>query len=305
MVLTEPGSGTVALCEREIPVALPGEVLVRVHACGVCAIDLQIVDGERDADVPMIPGHEIVGVVEVVGDGVTNLAAGARVGIAWLGHACGVCERCASGRENLCAQAQFTGLHMDGGFAEYAVADAGFTFALPERISDTDAAPLLCAGAIGYRACRMIGEAKRLSIYGDGPTADLIAQIAAHQQRTVHRFADGADDTAPAAFDAAIVAGGHGEWLPNALAHLAPGGSVVCIGPAAGDVPGFPYGDLAEDRVIRSVTNATRDDVREMLALAGGTGIRAVVQTYALADASRAMDDVRNGRVSGAAVLTL
>jgi alcohol dehydrogenase, propanol-preferring len=306
MVLTEASSGTVALCEREIPVALPGEVLVRVRACGVCANDLQIVDGARpDAEIPVVPGHEIVGVVELVGDGVTGMAVGARVGISWLGHACGICTRCASGCENLCAEARFTGLHMDGGFAEYAVADAGYMFALPQTIGDADAAPLLCAGAIAYRAYRMTGSAGRLGIYGDDPAADLIAQIATHQQRVVHRFADGATGTPPASLDAAIVVGGHGGWLPRALSQVGPGGIVVCTGPATGEVPSFPFGDLAEDRAIRSVTNATRDDVRELLALADRSGIRTRVQTYALADAQQAIDDVRDGRVDGAAVLTL
>jgi propanol-preferring alcohol dehydrogenase len=305
MALTAAGSGRVEPCEREIPVALPGEVLVRVRACGVCAIDLQIVDGRRsDIDIPVVPGHEIVGVVDVVGDGVTHVKVGDRVGISWLGHSCGACERCAGGRENLCTEARFTGLHMDGGFAEYAVADAGYTFALPDAIADADAAPLLCAGAIGYRAYRLTGAAARLGIYGDDPSADLIAQIATHQQRIVHWSKDGSS-AAAAALDAAIVLGGEVAWLPRALSQLAPGGIVVCIGAAAGDIPSFPYADLAEDRVIRSATGATRDDVRELLALAASTGIRTRVQSYALADAPRAIDDLRHGRVSGAAVLTL
>jgi propanol-preferring alcohol dehydrogenase len=305
MVLSEAASGTVTPCEREVPVTLPGEVLVRVRACGVCAIDLEIVDGRRpDADIPVVPGHEIVGVVEVVGDGVTNLQVGDRVGICWLGHACGACAPCAAGREHLCAEARFTGLHMDGGFAEYAVADAGHMFALPEAITDADAAPLLCAGAIGYRAYRLTGSAARLGIYGNEPAADLIAQIAAHQQRVVHWSKDGFSDP-PTALDAAILFGSDAAWVPRALSHLAPGGIVVCVGRAEGNVPSFPYADLAEDRVIRSVTGGTRDDVRELLALAASTGIRTQVQTYPLADASRVIDDLRHGRVTGAAVLTL
>lgn len=305
MVFSDPGSGTVALCEREIPVALPGEVVVRVRACGVCALDLRSADGAgADATIPLIPGHEIVGVVDVVGDGVTHLSAGMRVGVSWLGHACGVCDPCASGREHLCAEAQLTGLHMDGGFAEYAVADAGYAFALPDTIADADAAPLLCAGAIAYRACRIIGAAKTVGVYGAGPTSDFIAQIAKHQQRSVHRFADGVDDAAPA-LDAAMVLADHLDWLPKALAHLTPGGTAVCVGPASGDVPGFPYADLAADRVIRSVSTVTRDDVREVLALAGSAGIKTAVRSYPLSDAARAIDDVRQGRADGAAVLTV
>jgi propanol-preferring alcohol dehydrogenase len=305
MALTEAGSGFVEACEREIPVALPGEVLVRVRACGLCAIDLQTVDGRRpDIDIPVVPGHEIIGVVDLIGDGVTHLAVGDRVGISWLGHSCGACERCAGGHENLCAEARFTGLHMDGGFAEYAVADAGYTFKLPDAIGDADAAPLLCAGAIGYRAYRLAGSAARLGIYGDGPAADLVAQIATHQQRIVHSSKDGSS-RAPTPLDAAILFGAEAAWLPRALSHLAPGGIVVCTGPVAGDVPAFPYADLAEDRVMRSVTATTRDDVRELLALAASSGIRTRVQTYPLMDAPRAIDDLRHGRVNGAVVLTL
>jgi propanol-preferring alcohol dehydrogenase len=325
MALMSPGAGVVEGCEREIPIALPGEVLVRVRACGVCRTDLHILDGEMTPpEFPIVPGHEIVGVVEVVGDGVTHLAAGDRVGIPWLGHTCGACDYCAGGRENLCRDARFTGFDMDGGYAEYAVADAAYTFKLPEGYTDAEAAPLLCAGLIGHRAYRMAGNARRIGLYGFGAAAHLIAQVAVHQKRDVYAFtspgdeakqafarslgcawAGGSAEAAPVPLDAAIVFAPAGHLITTALSHLAPGGTVICAEIRMSDVPGFPYRDLWEERTIRSVANLTREDAREFLALAPTIPIKTVVHTYPLADANRAIADLRDGRLEGAAVLTV
>ena len=325
MALTEEGARALELCEREIPIALPGEVLVRVRACGVCRTDLHILDGDLPpVEMPIVPGHEIVGVVEVVGDGVAHLTVGDRVGISWLGHTCGACEQCASGRENLCRHARFTGYHMDGGYAEYAVADADYTFKLPEGYSDAEAAPLMCAGLIGYRAYRMASDARRLGLYGFGAAAHLLAQVAVHEQREVYAFTSPGDerkqtfaralgcvwagssaDAPPAPLDAAIIFASAGHLVPEALSHLVPGGVVVCAGIHMTDIPSFPYHQLWEERVIRSVANLTRDDARAFLALAPKVPVKTYVQIYDLADANRALADLRKGRVEGAAVLTL
>ena len=325
MALTEEGARALELCEREIPIALPGEVLVRVRACGVCRTDLHILDGDLPpVEMPIVPGHEIVGVVEVVGDGVAQLTVGDRVGISWLGHTCGACEQCASGRENLCRHARFTGYHMDGGYAEYAVADADYTFKLPEGYSDAEAAPLMCAGLIGYRAYRMASDARRLGLYGFGAAAHLLAQVAVHEQREVYAFTSPGDerkqtfaralgcvwagssaDAPPAPLDAAIIFASAGHLVPEALSHLVPGGVVVCAGIHMTDIPSFPYHQLWEERVIRSVANLTRDDARAFLALAPKVPVKTYVQIYDLADANRALADLRKGRVEGAAVLTL
>jgi propanol-preferring alcohol dehydrogenase len=325
MVLERPDAGVLVAVEREIPIALPGEVLVRVRACGVCRTDLHIVDGELPGvECPVVPGHEIVGVVEVVGDGVTHLRVGDRVGIPWLGHTCGVCAYCRSGRENLCRSARFTGCHMDGGYADYAVSDADFTFKLPDGYSDAEAAPLLCAGLIGFRAYRMAGGAARLGLYGFGAAAHLLAQVAVHDTREVYAFtspgdeakqafarslgcawAGGSDEAPPAPLDAAIVFAPVGHLVTEALSRLAPGGTVVCAGIHMSDIPSFPYRHLWEERVIRSVANLTRDDAREFLALASKVPLKAHVHTYELADANRAMADLREGRIEGAAVLTV
>ena len=304
MSLTAAGAGVLEACERDVPVALPGEVLMRVRACGICRIDLHILDGDLPpAEVPIVPGHEIVGVIEVVGDGVRHFKIGDRVGVPWLGHTCGTCEYCASGRENLCRGARFIGCDADGGFAEYAVADAAYTFKLPDGYSDAEAAPLLCAGITGYRAFRMTGEAQRLGLYGGGPAADLVAQLAAHYKREVHTATPGTPP--PVALDAAIVFSTDGQLVAAALSHVGPGGTVISAGIRMSDIPSFPYDRLSEERVIRSVSNLTRDDAREFLALAPGVPLKTRVQTYALADANRAVADLRKGRVDGAAVLTL
>jgi len=311
--------------QRDVPIALPGEVLVRTRACGVCRTDLHIVDGElADADIPVVPGHEIVGVVESVGDGVTNLAAGDRVGIPWLGYTCGACEYCTSGRENLCPNARFTGYTIDGGYAEYVVSDARYTFKLPDGYSDAEAAPLLCAGLIGYRSYRMTGEARRLGLFGFGAAAHLIAQVAVHQRREVFAFTSPGDtaaqtlarelgcawagastERAPSPLDAAIIFAPVGALVPAALAAVAPGGVVVCAGIHMSDIPSFPYELLWQERVVRSVANLTRQDAIDFLALAPTVPVRTHVQAYALADANRALDDLRSGHVTGAAVLTV
>jgi alcohol dehydrogenase, propanol-preferring len=325
MVLESAGGKRLAMVDREIPIALPGEVVVRVRACGVCRTDLHIVDGElEDGDIPIIPGHEIVGVVEQTSDSVTNLAVGDRVGIPWLGYSCGECEYCVSARENLCPNARFTGYTIDGGYAEYTVADARYTFKLPDGYSDAEAAPLLCAGLIGYRAYRMAGEGKRIAVYGFGAAAHVIAQVAVHQQREVFAFTSPGDDAAqalarevgcvwagastespPSLVDAAIIFAPVGSLVPAALSCVAPGGVVVCAGIHMSDIPSFPYSLLWRERVLRSVANLTRQDAIDFLALAAKIPIRTHVQTYALGDANRALDELRDGSVTGAAVLTV
>ena len=323
MVLARADAGSLEQSDREVPVALPGEILVRVRACGVCRTDLHIVDGELPpAELPIIPGHEIVGVVEVVGDGVTQFKPGDRVGIPWLGYSCGECAFCRSGRENLCVTARFTGYHNDGGYAEFAVADAGYAFKIPDGYTDVDAAPLLCAGLIGYRAYRMAGEAHRLGLYGFGAAAHLIAQVAIHDTRDVFAFTKPGDDAAqafarsvgcawagasneapPEKLDAAIIFAPVGPLVTEALSRVAPGGVVVCAGIHMSDIPSFPYRLLWEERVVRSVANLTRQDARDFLALAPKVPIKTRVQRYDLADANTALGDLRDGRINGAAAL--
>jgi len=325
MVLTAPGAKIVEAQTREMPIALPGEIIVRVRACGVCRTDLHIVDGElTEGDVPIVPGHEIVGVVEQVSDGVTNLAVGDRVGVPWLGYSCGECEYCASGRENLCPNARFTGYTIDGGYAEYTVADARYAFKLPDGYTDAEAAPLLCAGLIGYRSYRLAGDGRRIGLYGFGAAAHVIAQVAVHQKRDVFAFTSPGDEAAqslarelgcvwagastetpPAPLDAAIVFAPVGSLVPAALGCVVAGGVVVCAGIHMSDIPSFPYSLLWRERVLRSVANLTRQDAIEFLALAPTVPIRTRVQTYPLADANRALEDLRQGRVTGAAVLTV
>ncbi len=323
MVLTRPGAGRLEAADRDVPIALPGEVLVRVRACGVCRTDLHVVDGElTEPELPIVPGHEIVGIVERLGDGVTGLAEGDRVGIPWLGYCCDVCAYCRSGRENLCESARFTGYQIDGGYADYAVADARFTFKIPDGYSDLDAAPLLCAGLIGYRAYRLAGDGRRLGIYGFGAAAHLIAQVARHQGREVYAFTSPGDAQAqefarglgavwagasteapPDPLDAAIIFAPKGALVPEALTRTAPGGVVVCAGIHMSDVPSFPYRLLWKERVVRSVANLTRQDAREFLALAPKVPVKVHAQPYALDDANAALSALRDGRVQGAAVL--
>ena len=305
------------------PGRAPGEVLAKVRACGVCRTDLHVVDGELSPpDLPIIPGHEIVGIVDVVGDGVTHLQVGDRVGIPWLGYSCGECAFCHAGRENLCVEARFTGFHNDGGYAEYVVADASYAFKIPDGFSDLDAAPLLCAGLIGYRAYRMAGDGHRVGLCGFGAAAHLIAQVAVHDKRDVFaftrpgdveaqqlardlgaRWAGASTEAPPEPLDAAIIFAPAGPLVPEALSHVAPGGVIVCAGIHMSDIPSFPYRLLWQERVVRSVANLTRQDARDFLALAAKIPVKTRAHEYSLADANRALSDLREGRVHGAAVL--
>jgi alcohol dehydrogenase, propanol-preferring len=323
MVLTRADGGALEESSRDVPVALPGEILIKVRACGVCRTDLHLVAGELpQAELPVVPGHEIVGVVETVGDGVTRFVVGDRVGIPWLAYACEVCAYCTSGRENLCPDARFTGCQLDGGYAEYAVADANYAFKIPEGYGDVEAAPLLCAGLIGYRAYRMTGAAERLGLYGFGAAAHIIAQVAVSEGHRVFAFtrpgddrgqafarecgalwAGGSTEAPPEPLDAAIVFAPVGPLVPEALSRVGPGGVVVCAGIHMSDIPGFPYRLLWEERTLRSVANLTRQDAEEFLALAARLPIKTRVRSYPLGDANRALADVRAGAVEGAAVL--
>jgi len=323
MALTEARSGVVEPLTRPMPEPGPGDVLVRVRACGVCRTDLHVVDGDLPARaLPITPGHEIVGIVEQVGRDVQDLTIGQRVGVPWLGRTCGSCAYCTTGRENLCPAARFTGYDIDGGYAEYAVADARFVFPLPEAYDDEHAAPLMCAGLIGHRAYRMAGPAHRLGIYGFGAAAHIVAQVALHQGRDVYAFtrpgdrnavlfaealgvtwAGGSDEPPPAPLDAALIFAPIGALVPEALSHTVAGGTVVCAGIHMSDVPSFPYRLLWGERTVRSVANLTRDDARDFMAVAAQGFIRTHTRTYPLADANRALSDLREGRLTGAAVL--
>jgi alcohol dehydrogenase, propanol-preferring len=324
MLFEAPGRA-LRLVERERPVPGPGQVLLAVRACGVCRTDLHLVDGELpDPRLPVIPGHEIVGAIAACGPGVSDRRVGERVGVPWLGGACGHCGYCNTGRENLCAEARFTGYQLDGGYAEYAVADSRFCFPLPERYADLEAAPLLCAGLIGYRAYRIAGDAPRLGIYGFGAAAHLLAQVAVAKARKVFAFtragdragqafarelgvawAGGSDETPPEALDAALIFAPVGALVPAALAAVVRGGTVVCAGIHMSDIPAFPYRLLWGERSVRSVANLTRRDAAEFLALAAEVPLAVHARSYALADANAALGDLRAGRITGAAVLTM
>jgi alcohol dehydrogenase, propanol-preferring len=309
----------------EDPRPIPGQVAVKVHACGVCRTDLHVIDGELPhARSPIIPGHEIVGTVVSVGEGVTAIAPGDRVGIPWLGSTCGVCRYCRSGQENLCDAPQFTGYTIDGGYAEYAVADSRFCFRLPDGFSDVELAPWLCAGLIGYRALRMAGDVRRLGIYGFGAAAHIIAQLARFEGREVFAFtrpgdaiaqtfardlgaawAAGSDERAPEELDAAILLAPVGALVPKALRDIVKGGIVVCGGIHMSDIPQFPYDILWGERRVCSVANLTRQDGREFIELAQKIPIRTTVHPFPLARANEALTALREGTLSGAAVLTM
>jgi propanol-preferring alcohol dehydrogenase len=311
------------LSDLPVPEPASREVLLRVLACGVCRTDLHILDGELDEPrLPLVPGHQIVGVVEDAGPGVTRFSPGDRVGVPWLGRTCGVCRFCKEGNENLCERAVFTGYHRDGGFAEYAVADEQFCFAVPAGFPDTQAAPLLCAGLIGYRAYRFTGDAARLGFYGFGSAAHILCQLAVHQGREVLAFtrpgdgktqdfarslgaawAGGSDETPPIPCDAAIIFAPAGPLVPAALRATGPGGAVVCAGIHMSDIPSFSYDLLWNERSIRSVANLTRRDGEEFLALAPEVPIRTEVTTYPLSAAGAALEDLRRGRFRGSAVI--
>lgn len=305
------------------PVPGRGDVLLRVLACGVCRTDLHLADGDLPLPGhPVVPGHEIVGRIEALGDGVPGLAIGERVGVPWLGWTCGECAHCRAGRENLCEQARFTGWQIDGGYAAHAVADARYVFRLPERYGDDAAAPLLCAGLIGYRAYAMAGDAPRLGLYGFGAAAHLIAQVAVAQGREVHAFtrpgdaaaqalarelgaawAGGSDEAPRAPLDAALIFAPVGALVPAALRAVRPGGTVVCAGIHMSDIPSFPYAWLWGERRIVSVANLTRADGEAFMRIAAQVPLRVHTTRYALADANRALADLREGRLAGAAVL--
>jgi len=322
MLLDHPRS---PLRRGELALRAPerGEVRLRVTACGVCRTDLHIADGELpELRSPVVPGHEIVGIVEQSGPDVERFRVGDRVGVPWLGWTCGHCRYCTSGRENLCAAARFTGYHLDGGYAEEAIADARYCFALPAGYGDADAAPLLCAGLIGYRALVHAGDARRLGVYGFGAAAHIIAQVARWQGRELFAFTRPGDSAAqafakslgaawagdstqqpPEALDAAILFAPVGALVPAALRAVAPGGTVVCAGIHMSDIPAFPYEILWGERVIRSVANLTRRDGEEFLAIAPKVPVRTEVETFALDQANEALTRLRDGRITGAAVL--
>jgi propanol-preferring alcohol dehydrogenase len=322
MVLTGAGR---ALAPARLPDPEPGagQVLVRVSACAVCRTDLHIVDGElASPKLPLVPGHEIVGVVAAVGADVDRFAVGDRVGVPWLGWTCGACGYCRAGRENLCDRARFTGYDLDGGFAQLAVADQRYCFSIPAGYDDVAAAPLMCAGLIGYRTLRLAGDPRRVGIYGFGAAAHIVAQVARHEGRQVFAFtrpgdlagaafarslgaawAGGSDVAAPEPLDAALIFAPVGALVPAALRAVAKGGVVVCGGIHMSDIPAFPYAELWGERVIRSVANLTRRDAVDLLALAPRVPIRTSTTPYPLSAANEAIADLRAGRVSGAAVL--
>ena len=306
-----------------VPAPGPGEILLEVSACGVCRTDLHIVDGElEDGRLPVVPGHEIVGTVAARGAGAERFSEGERVGVPWLGWTCGRCEHCRAGRENLCGEARFTGFHCDGGYAEYALADERFCFALPASFGDAEAAPLLCAGLIGYRALAMAGDARRVGIYGFGAAAHIVAQVAAFQGRELYAFTRPGDAAAqdvarrlgcrwvgdstaraPEPLDAALLFAPVGALVPLALAATRKGGAVVCAGIHMSDIPSFPYSLLWGERSLRSVANLTRRDGEEFMRLAPLARVRTEVRRYPLADANSALRDLREGALNGAAVL--
>lgn len=301
----------------------PGQVLIRVCACAVCRTDLHVVDGElTEPKLPLVPGHEIVGRVMACGEAAGRYRVGDRVGVPWLGWTCGMCDYCRSGQENLCERARFTGYQIDGGYAEATVADERFCFPIPDAYEDVAAAPLLCAGLIGYRCLRMAGEGRRLGIYGFGAAAHIIAQVARYQGREVFGFTragdeaaqefarelgamwvGGSDDRPPEALDAAIIFAPVGAIVVAALRAVRPGGTVVCGGIHMSDIPSFPYEYLWKERVVRSVANLTRRDAEEFLALAPKVPVKTTTTPYPLGEANRALGDLRAGRFSGAAVL--
>ena len=324
MELAAPGM-RLELVSKTIPHAAAGELVLRVSACGVCRTDLHIVDGDLPAlDRPIVPGHEIVGRVVEIGAGADRFAIGDRVGVPWLGWTCGHCNYCMSGRENLCDEARFTGYHIDGGYADYALADARYCLALPAGYSDAEAAPLLCAGLIGYRALTMSGDARRLGIYGFGAAAHIIAQVARFQGRTLFAFTRPGDVEAkkfalalgaswagdstsmpPEPLEAAILFAPVGALVPAALRATAKGGTVVCAGIHMSDIPSFPYEILWGERRVVSVANLTVKDGVEFLALTRSVPVKTTVENFGLEDANDALARLRAGRISGAAVLTV
>jgi len=305
------------------PAPGPGQVLIQIRACAVCRTDLHVVDGELpNPKLPLVPGHEIAGVVARNGPRAERFNVGARVGVPWLGWTCGLCPPCRSGRENLCTRARFTGYTLDGGYAEYTIADERFCFPLPDGFSDAEAAPLLCAGLIGYRSLVKTGAARKIGIYGFGAAAYIVTQVARFQAREIYAFTRPGDDAGqrfakslgavwagasdalpPEQLDAAIIFAPAGELVPRALKALAPGGTVVCGGIHMSDIPSFPYEWLWQERVICSVANLTRKDGEEFLALVPQVPVRSEVELFPLAEANEALNRLRAGKIQGAAVL--
>jgi propanol-preferring alcohol dehydrogenase len=324
MIFEKPGKD-LSLREMNLPEPGAEQVLLRVHACAVCRTDLHIIDGElSDPKIPLIPGHEIVGTVATVGAAVTRFKVGDRLGVPWLGWTCGECSFCREGQENLCDRAKFTGYTLDGGYAEYAVADQRFCFPIPEEYSDIEAAPLLCAGLIGYRSLVKAGNGSRLGIYGFGAAAHIVAQVANYQKREIYAFtrpgdseaqqfalslgavwAGSSDELPPVKLDAAIIFAPVGALITQALKTVRKGGTVVSGGIHMSDIPSFPYALLWEERSICSVANLTRRDGAEFMQLAPKVPVRTQVETFALAEANEALQRLRSGRIHGAAVLVV
>ena len=322
MVLQKPRQ-PLQLTDLPIPEPGPSQVQIQIRACAVCRTDLHVIDGElTQPKLPLIPGHEIVGLVSAIGNEVKNFKIGARVGVPWLGWTCGVCQYCKSGRENLCERARFTGYTLNGGYAEYTVADHRFCFPIPALYSDAEAAPLLCAGLIGYRSLMKTGDARRIGIYGFGAAAHIVTQVAIAQGRSIYAFtrsgdrvgqdfakslgalwAGGSESAPPEKLDAAIIFAPAGELVPLALKALDRGGIVVCGGIHMSDIPSFPYELLWQERSICSVANLTRRDGHEFFALAPKVPVRTTVETFPLIDANRALEALRHGKIKGAAVL--
>lgn len=324
MILEAPRQ-PLRLADLPMPKPNPEQVLIRIHACAVCRTDLHIVDGElTHPKLPLIPGHQIVGTIEAKGDRVEQFTIGQRVGVPWLGHTCDRCRYCLSHRENLCDYAEFTGYNIDGGYADYTVADHRFCFPLDPSFPDLQAAPLLCGGLIGYRAYRMTGDAEKIGFYGFGSAAHILIQLARYQQRQVFAFtrggdiegqefarqlgavwAGGSEELPPEPLDAAIIFAPIGKLVPAALRAVAKGGTVVCAGIHMSDIPAFPYEILWEERVLRSVANLTRQDGEEFLALAPKIPIRTEINTFPLTQANEALDALRSGKITGSAVLVI
>jgi len=323
MILRAKGAGRLEAADLPLPRPGAGQLRLKISACGVCRTDLHVVDGDLpDPKLPIVPGHEIVGRVDALGEGVEAFVLGQRVGVPWLGFSCGTCDYCISGRENLCGAARYTGYQIDGGYADHCLADARYSFALPEGYSDSEAAPLLCAGLIGHRAYRMAGKGRRLGVYGFGAAAHIMIQVAIWEGREVYGFtrpgdadaqafardlgavwAGASGEAPPEPLDAAIIFAPVGALVPEALKRTARGGIVVCAGIHMSDIPGFAYRILWEERTLRSVANLTRRDAEEFLALAPKVPVRTHTRDYPLAAANEALADLREGRLQGAAVL--
>ncbi|MEG8220683.1 putative alcohol dehydrogenase AdhA [Sphingobium sp. AntQ-1] len=321
MQLDGPGK-PLRMVARPLPVAGPAELLIKVAACGVCRTDLHVLDGEIPAHYPIIPGHEIVGRVLAVGEEAAGFAIGQRVGVPWLGHTCGVCSFCRSGHENLCDQPEFTGCTRDGGYASHVVADARYCFALPDRFTDAEAAPLLCAGLIGWRGLRLAGDGRRIGLYGFGAAAHILTQVATCQGREVYAFTKPGDEDGqafarslgcvwagsseaapPVQLDAALIFAPVGALVPAALKVVRKGGRVVCAGIHMSDIPAFPYADLWGERAILSVANLTRQDGISFFEMIEKTGIRTVTERFTLEHANEALQRLREGQLTGAAVI--